>query len=239
MPLPKASCEAAAQRHPAQSERKNRIFSATRQAVWFETRSVANSECCPAVRHFCGRGPPPACLSGCYHTFRRPDKGQRTGCREAYLCPADRLRAETMRRTLQTAPRLERSLRPSASCRASRTCQKEKVRAAQGFADFCALLEMLGWWRGNTKQSSNTLNIKDFFILEKITCPQSCPQIFLLPLLGGGVARLLLKSAPLCLPAKATWQGMTTAVPPSPCRAWSHEAAPLKSPLTVFEVFQV
>ena len=34
--------EAAAQRRPAQSERKNRVFSAKRQAVWFETRSVSN-----------------------------------------------------------------------------------------------------------------------------------------------------------------------------------------------------
>ena len=56
-------------------------------------------------------------------------------------------------------------------------------------------------------------------MLEKITCPQSCPQIFLLPLLCGGVARLLLKSAPLCLPAKATWQGMTRAVPSPPLPA--------------------
>ena len=34
--------EAAAQRRPAQSERKNRVFSAKRQAVWFETHSVSN-----------------------------------------------------------------------------------------------------------------------------------------------------------------------------------------------------
>ncbi|MDM8216253.1 hypothetical protein QUW15_08860, partial [Desulfovibrio piger] len=31
----------AAQRRPAQSERKNRVFSAKRQAVWFETQRVA------------------------------------------------------------------------------------------------------------------------------------------------------------------------------------------------------
>ena len=34
--------EAAAQRRPAQSERKNRAFSAKRQAVWFETQRVSN-----------------------------------------------------------------------------------------------------------------------------------------------------------------------------------------------------
>ena len=32
----------AAQRRPAQSERKNRAFSAKRQAVWFEMRSISN-----------------------------------------------------------------------------------------------------------------------------------------------------------------------------------------------------
>ncbi|MCI7569288.1 MAG: hypothetical protein MSH25_08000 [Desulfovibrio sp.] len=32
----------AAQRRPARSERKNRVFSAKRQAVWFETHSVSN-----------------------------------------------------------------------------------------------------------------------------------------------------------------------------------------------------
>ena len=32
----------AAQRRPAKSERKNRAFSAKRQAVWFETHSVSN-----------------------------------------------------------------------------------------------------------------------------------------------------------------------------------------------------
>ena len=30
------------QRRPAQSERKNRVFSAKRQAVWFEMRSISN-----------------------------------------------------------------------------------------------------------------------------------------------------------------------------------------------------
>jgi len=35
-------CEAATQRRPAKSERKNCAFSAKRQAVWFETRSVSN-----------------------------------------------------------------------------------------------------------------------------------------------------------------------------------------------------
>ncbi|MCI7569689.1 MAG: hypothetical protein MSH25_10090 [Desulfovibrio sp.] len=29
-------------RRPAQSERKNRVFSAKRQAVWFEMRSISN-----------------------------------------------------------------------------------------------------------------------------------------------------------------------------------------------------
>ena len=42
LPLKKAKCEAAAQRRPAQKERKNRFFSAKRQAVWFETQSVSN-----------------------------------------------------------------------------------------------------------------------------------------------------------------------------------------------------
>ena len=42
LPLKKANCEAEAQRRPARSERKNRAFSAKRQAVWFETRSVSN-----------------------------------------------------------------------------------------------------------------------------------------------------------------------------------------------------
>ena len=32
----------AAQRRPAQSERKNCAFSAKRQAVWFEMRSISN-----------------------------------------------------------------------------------------------------------------------------------------------------------------------------------------------------
>ena len=40
--LEKAERETAAQRRPAQRERKNRVFSAKRQAVWFETRSVSN-----------------------------------------------------------------------------------------------------------------------------------------------------------------------------------------------------
>ena len=38
----KVKREAAAQRRPAQSERKNRVFSAKRQAVWFETQYVSN-----------------------------------------------------------------------------------------------------------------------------------------------------------------------------------------------------
>ena len=38
----KAKCESAAQRRPAQSERKNRAFSAKRQAVWFGMRSISN-----------------------------------------------------------------------------------------------------------------------------------------------------------------------------------------------------
>ncbi len=41
----RAKREAAAQRHPARSERQNRVFSAKRQAVWFETRSVSNWNC--------------------------------------------------------------------------------------------------------------------------------------------------------------------------------------------------
>ncbi|WP_299391770.1 hypothetical protein, partial [uncultured Desulfovibrio sp.] len=41
-PLKKVKREAAAQRRPAKSERKNSAFSAKRQAVWFETRSVSN-----------------------------------------------------------------------------------------------------------------------------------------------------------------------------------------------------
>ena len=36
LPLKKAECEAAAQRRPAQSERKDRVFSAKRQTAWFE-----------------------------------------------------------------------------------------------------------------------------------------------------------------------------------------------------------
>ncbi len=42
VPFEEVKREAAAQRRPAQSERKNRVFSAKRQAVWFETRSVSN-----------------------------------------------------------------------------------------------------------------------------------------------------------------------------------------------------
>ena len=42
MPMKKAKCEAAAQRRPAESERKNCVFSAKRQAVWFETQNVSN-----------------------------------------------------------------------------------------------------------------------------------------------------------------------------------------------------
>ncbi len=37
-----AICEAAAQRRPAKTERKNRVFSTKRQAVWFETQSISN-----------------------------------------------------------------------------------------------------------------------------------------------------------------------------------------------------
>ena len=44
-PLKKGKREAAAQRRPAQSERKNRVFSAKRQAVWFGTQSVSNWKC--------------------------------------------------------------------------------------------------------------------------------------------------------------------------------------------------
>ena len=42
LPLKKAKCEAAAQRRPAKTKRKNRVFSAKRQAVWFETLRVSN-----------------------------------------------------------------------------------------------------------------------------------------------------------------------------------------------------
>ncbi|HIX39525.1 MAG TPA: hypothetical protein H9857_01735, partial [Candidatus Desulfovibrio intestinigallinarum] len=40
--LKKVKREAAAQRRPARSERKNRAFSAKRQAVWFGMRSISN-----------------------------------------------------------------------------------------------------------------------------------------------------------------------------------------------------
>ncbi|MDM8217100.1 hypothetical protein QUW15_13215, partial [Desulfovibrio piger] len=40
--LKKVKREAAAQRRSAQSERKKTVFSAKRQAVWFETHSVSN-----------------------------------------------------------------------------------------------------------------------------------------------------------------------------------------------------
>ena len=40
--LKKVKREAAAQRRPARSERKNRAFSAKRQAVWFEMQSISN-----------------------------------------------------------------------------------------------------------------------------------------------------------------------------------------------------
>ena len=40
--LKKVKREAAAQRRPAKSERKNRAFSAKRQAVWFEMQSISN-----------------------------------------------------------------------------------------------------------------------------------------------------------------------------------------------------
>ncbi|MDM8216875.1 hypothetical protein QUW15_12075, partial [Desulfovibrio piger] len=46
----KAKREAATQRRPAQSERKNRVFSAQRQAVWFGTHSVANRKCSRAFQ---------------------------------------------------------------------------------------------------------------------------------------------------------------------------------------------
>ena len=39
--MKKVKREAAAQRRPAKSERKNRFFSAKRQAVWFETHSIS------------------------------------------------------------------------------------------------------------------------------------------------------------------------------------------------------
>ena len=42
LPLRKVKREAAALRRPAESERKNRAFSAKRQAVWFERRSISN-----------------------------------------------------------------------------------------------------------------------------------------------------------------------------------------------------
>ena len=42
--MKKAKREAAAQRRPAQSERKNRAFSTKRQAVCFETQSVSNGK---------------------------------------------------------------------------------------------------------------------------------------------------------------------------------------------------
>ena len=44
-PLKRVKREAAAQRRPAQTKRKNRVFSAKRQAVWFETQSVSNWNC--------------------------------------------------------------------------------------------------------------------------------------------------------------------------------------------------
>ena len=40
--LKKVKREEAAQRRPAQSERKNRVFSVKRQAVWFETQRVSH-----------------------------------------------------------------------------------------------------------------------------------------------------------------------------------------------------
>ena len=40
--LKKVKREAAAQRRPAKSERKNRAFSAKRQAVWFEMQRISN-----------------------------------------------------------------------------------------------------------------------------------------------------------------------------------------------------
>ena len=39
--MKKVKRKAAAQRRPAQSERKNRVFSAKRQAVWFEMQSIS------------------------------------------------------------------------------------------------------------------------------------------------------------------------------------------------------
>ena len=38
----KVKRKAAAQRRPAKSERKNRVFSTKRQAVWFEMQSISN-----------------------------------------------------------------------------------------------------------------------------------------------------------------------------------------------------
>ena len=43
--MKKAKREAAAQRRPAQSERKIRAFCVKRQAVWFGTRSASNGKC--------------------------------------------------------------------------------------------------------------------------------------------------------------------------------------------------
>ena len=40
--LKKLKREAAAQRRPAKCEREKRFFSAKRQAVWFETRSISD-----------------------------------------------------------------------------------------------------------------------------------------------------------------------------------------------------
>ncbi|WP_297228154.1 hypothetical protein, partial [uncultured Desulfovibrio sp.] len=63
MPLKKAKREVAAQRRPAQSERKNRVFSAKRQAIGlereaFQTENALGVECQyvvhPLLRHEAG-----------------------------------------------------------------------------------------------------------------------------------------------------------------------------------------
>ena len=51
--MKKVKPEAAAQCRPAKSERKNRVFSAKRQAGWFEMRSISNEN---ALRGKISRG---------------------------------------------------------------------------------------------------------------------------------------------------------------------------------------
>lgn len=48
--MKKEKREAAAQRRPARIERKNGVFSAKRQAVWFETQCVSNRKCSNETR---------------------------------------------------------------------------------------------------------------------------------------------------------------------------------------------